>query len=78
MKDLINEMMKEGGNDNDYRRAILVPPATETTKEEEEEEELQPLGLVQEQGTRFKWEGKGIIDEDDKISIPFATNDWSD
>ena len=87
LKDLIDEMMNTNGNTNDYRKAILAPPS-ESTKE------TTSASLSSSSSTTkstqpsqpedpFSWEGKQSIigkklEEGEEITIPTATNDWSD
>jgi len=87
LKDLIDEMMNTNGNTNDYRKAILAPPS-ESTKE------TTSASLSSSSSTTkstqpsqpedpFSWEGKQSIigkklEKGEEITIPTATNDWSD
>lgn len=84
LKDLIDEMTKE--NPNDYRRAILVPP---TPKEENNDEKTKSGGAAKPSAAAaadpddFNWSGKQTmygraLNDDEQISTPTASNDWSD
>lgn len=86
LKDLINEMTKEGGNSNDYRKAVLVPPTPKPDKEKENATEDAKKGSTASAATDsddFNWNGKQSIygkalEDGETISLPTATNDWSD
>eukprot|EP00535_Pseudo-nitzschia_heimii_P003294 CAMPEP_0197180526 /NCGR_PEP_ID=MMETSP1423-20130617/5105_1 /TAXON_ID=476441 /ORGANISM="Pseudo-nitzschia heimii, Strain UNC1101" /LENGTH=332 /DNA_ID=CAMNT_0042630613 /DNA_START=14 /DNA_END=1012 /DNA_ORIENTATION=- len=86
LKDLIDEMTKE--NANDYRSAILIPPtpkvsdADATTADSGSGEAAEPSAATA-SSEDFNWAGKQSIygkplADDQPISTPTATNDWSD
>lgn len=84
LKDLIGEMMKKGGNANDYRRAIIVPPSPAKAGDSKSSSNKSSTSPgAQKSSDPFQWEGKqGIygktMDDDEQISTPTASNDWSD
>jgi hypothetical protein len=87
LKDLIDEMMNTNGNTNDYRKAILAPPSEITKETTSASLSSSSSKTKSKQPSQpedpFSWEGKQNIigkklEEGEEISIPTATNDWSD
>lgn len=80
MRDLIDEMTKEEGNPNDYRKAILVPPMPKAEDNSSDATTSSPEATKPDD---FNWEGKSNsygkgLGDNEGISTPTATNDWSD
>ena len=79
LKDLIDDMTKKEGNENDYRRAIMVPPTSENKTDGNKAKAADP----QTETDALNWKGKQTmygkdLNEDKEINTPTATNDWSD
>jgi len=82
LKDLIEEMMAPNGNTNDYRKAILVQPSLPSSSSSSSQQEDPTPDPVD----TFTWEGKQdangsgtkLNKDEGLLSIPTATNDWSD
>lgn len=81
LSDLVEEMMKVEGNANDYRKVVLVPP----TMTDESRATGSIISLPEkEDDDVLTWAGKinnnleGNNNNNNEISIPTATNNWSD
>jgi len=78
LRDLIDEMTKEGGNANDYRRAILVPPTPENETGGNDAKPATPKDP-----DAFDWDGKqkqfgNVLKDNQDISTPTASDDLWD
>jgi hypothetical protein len=88
LRDLIDEMTREGGNLNDYRKAVLVPPTPEAQNNSENENNSDDAKKSSPSSSPtgsdpFNWEGKQnmygkALEDGEEIATPTATNDWSD
>ncbi len=81
LRDLIDDMTKEGGNANDYRRAILVPPTPENETDESDAQAATPASPKDPDA--FEWEGKqkqygSVLKDNEDISTPTASDDLWD
>jgi len=82
LQDLITEMMAPNGNTNDYRKAILVQPSSSSSSSSSSQQQDATPDPVD----TFTWEGKQdangsgtkLNKDEGLLSIPTATNDWSD
>jgi len=83
LKDLIDEMMAPNGNTNDYRKAILVQPSlpsssSSSSSSQQKEDPADAADTFTWEGKQDDAYGKNLDKDEGLLSIPTATNDWSD